>query len=71
MRAHLQNLAAASGAVYVNASDWVRDDQKFEDAMHLNEAGAKFFSVQLAKSILLLDAPAEQVADRMAWTGLH
>jgi hypothetical protein len=60
MREHLQALAAAAGATYVNASDWVRDDQKFEDAMHLNADGAKFFSARLAKSISLLDAPAAQ-----------
>lgn len=51
MRAHLQKLAALEGATYLTASDWVKDDGKFEDATHLNEAGAKFFSTRLAETI--------------------
>jgi hypothetical protein len=66
MRAYLQNLASANEATYIAASDWVRDDAKFEDATHLNEAGAKFFSGELAKTIAQLDPALTpmQVASR-------
>jgi hypothetical protein len=64
MRAYLQKLAAADGASYVAASDWVHDDAKFEDATHLNEAGAKVFSSELARAVARLELghPPAQVA---------
>jgi hypothetical protein len=56
MRSHLQALAAEAGATYLVASDWVRDDENFEDAAHLNETGAKVFSARLAGAIARLEA---------------
>jgi hypothetical protein len=56
MRAYLQTLARENHAVYLSASDWVQDDQNFEDATHLNEQGARKFSVKLAE-ILSRTAP--------------
>ncbi len=51
MRAYLQTLAQQNHAVYLSASDWVSDDKNFEDATHLNEQGAKYFSAKLAESL--------------------
>jgi hypothetical protein len=51
MRAYLQALARQNHAVYVCASDWINDDQAFEDATHLNEQGAKQFSAKLAETL--------------------
>jgi hypothetical protein len=51
MRAHLQSLAKENHAIYLSASDWVEDDQVFEDATHLNEQGAKQFSARLAETL--------------------
>ena len=51
LRSHLQLLARRENAIYLPASDWVKDDQKFEDATHLNEEGARLFSTQLASAI--------------------
>jgi hypothetical protein len=51
MRAHLQTLAQAGGASYITASDWVTDDAKFLDAIHLNEEGARFFSARLGTAL--------------------
>lgn len=48
MRSYLQTLARQNGATYISASDWIEDDQAFEDATHLNEQGAKQFSAKLA-----------------------
>jgi hypothetical protein len=48
MRTHLQKLANEHQAIYVAASDWVKDGEDFEDTVHLNEQGARFFSAQLA-----------------------
>jgi hypothetical protein len=50
MRSYLQSLAAQKNVLYVSASDWVQDNG-FEDAMHMNEQGAKIFSAQLAADI--------------------
>jgi hypothetical protein len=47
-RAHLQKLASEHQAIYVAASDWVKEGGNFEDTVHLNEQGARFFSAQLA-----------------------
>jgi hypothetical protein len=51
MRAYLQTVARENHAVYISASDWVKDDRAFEDATHLNEEGAKQFSVKLAETL--------------------
>lgn len=51
MRAYLQTLARENHAVYLPASDWVGDDKNFEDATHLNEQGAKYFSAKLADTL--------------------
>jgi hypothetical protein len=37
--------------MYISASEWVEDDQAFEDATHLNEQGAKQFSAKLADTL--------------------
>jgi len=50
-RAYLQTLAQQNQAVYICASDWIIDDQAFEDATHLNEEGAKQFSAKLAETL--------------------
>lgn len=70
MRTHLQALAASQDAVYVSASDWVKDDQDFEDATHLNETGAKHFSSRLASEIARIEPGARQLAARAAGKGL-
>jgi len=51
MRAYLQTLALQNHAVYISASDWMKDDHVFEDATHLNEQGAKVFSAKLAETL--------------------
>jgi hypothetical protein len=51
MRAYLQTLAQQNRAIYLSASDWMKDDQAFEDATHLNEQGAKQFSAKLAETL--------------------
>lgn len=51
MRAYLQTLAQQNHAIYLSASDWMKDDQAFEDATHLNEQGAKQFSARLAETL--------------------
>jgi len=50
----LQSLAAENHLRYISASDWVQNDAEFEDATHLNEAGARDFSRQLAKAVFQL-----------------
>jgi len=55
MRAYLQSLARENGEIYIGASDWVEDDQAFEDATHLNEQGAKQFSAKLAGALSRAD----------------
>jgi hypothetical protein len=51
MRVYLQTLAQQNHAVYLSASDWMKDDHAFEDATHLNNQGAKCFSERLANVI--------------------
>jgi hypothetical protein len=51
MRAYLQTLTQQNHAIYLSASDWIEDDQAFEDATHLNEQGAKQFSAKLADTL--------------------
>jgi hypothetical protein len=51
MRVYLQSLAQQNHAMYLSASDWVKDDNAFEDATHLNEQGAKKFSMKLAEAL--------------------
>jgi hypothetical protein len=51
MRAHLQSLAREQGATYITASDWVTDGGNFEDTVHLNDRGARFFSARLGMAL--------------------
>lgn len=51
MRAHLQTLAERQQATYITASDWVPEGKDFEDTVHLNEQGARFFSARLAGTL--------------------
>jgi hypothetical protein len=51
MREHLKTIAAKEHAVLITASDWVPDGDDFDDAVHLNSAGAKTFSRQLALTL--------------------
>jgi hypothetical protein len=64
MRAHLQGLARNHDAIYLPASDWVKDDQDFEDATHLNETGAKHFSSRLAAEIARIEPNVRNLASR-------
>ena len=64
MRSHLQALAVKEHVTYLTASDWIRDDDKFEDATHLNPDGAKLFSTQLAGAISRLEAKPMELAGR-------
>jgi len=66
LRAYLQSLAKQERATYLAASDWVPDDQDFEDVTHLNEAGAKHFSVRLATAIAQIPARKTEVASEKA-----
>jgi len=54
MRRYLRELSNQSQAIYLQTSDWVGDDSFFEDAMHLNEEGAKLFSAKLAREVAAL-----------------
>lgn len=65
LRAYLQSLAAQENAVYISASDWVPDDSDFEDAIHLDERGAKLFSARLAATI------SRDAASNKVNTALH
>jgi hypothetical protein len=51
MRAHLQSLASEQNATYITASDWVTNGSSFEDTVHLNEEGARFFSARLGSTL--------------------
>ncbi len=48
---YLHEKFKARGIEYIEASDWVKDDQKFLDHLHLNEDGAKRFSQRLAAEL--------------------
>jgi lysophospholipase L1-like esterase len=62
MRTHLQKLAATQEVAFLSASDWVKDDQDFEDATHLNETGAKSFSSRLAAEISRIEPGIRNLA---------
>lgn len=47
--AHLRNLLAPYGAIYVDASHWIEDDSLFTDPLHLSGQGAIQFSHRLGK----------------------
>jgi hypothetical protein len=64
LRNYLQTLAARERAVYLPASDWVTNDDNFEDATHLSERGAEFFSARLADSLAHLNVPANVIASK-------
>jgi hypothetical protein len=51
MRAHLQALSREQQVTYITASDWVTDGTNFEDTVHLNEQGARFFSARLGMTL--------------------
>jgi hypothetical protein len=51
VRSHLQSLAREQGVTYITASDWVSDGGDFEDTVHLNERGARFFSARLGTAL--------------------
>ena len=51
MRSHLQSLAREQQVSYVTASDWVTEATNFEDTVHLNESGARFFSARLGTTL--------------------
>ena len=51
LRAHLQSLARAQQVTYITASDWVTNGASFEDTLHLNERGARFFSARLGMTL--------------------
>ena len=63
VRQHLRELAVTQGAAYVSASDWVKDDDQFEDATHLNETGAKTFSGRLASAIAQIEPGVTHLAE--------
>jgi len=48
MKRYLQVRATEYHAVYLSASDWVTNDNCFQDATHLSESGAQIFSRKLA-----------------------
>ena len=51
MRSHLQSLARQQNVAYITASDWVTNGANFEDTVHLNEDGARFFSARLGSTL--------------------
>jgi hypothetical protein len=48
-RAHVQALVEQAGGVYIQGEDWIPGEDKFMDAIHLNEAGSHEFSQHLAE----------------------
>jgi hypothetical protein len=66
LRGYLQTLALQNHAKYICASDWVLDDKNFEDATHLNEQGAKYFSARLAKTVSELALPEQSLTQGAA-----
>ena len=58
MRAHLQKLASEQQVTYITASDWVPEGKDFEDTVHLNEQGARFFSARLAGALAQMSTTA-------------
>jgi hypothetical protein len=66
LQERLKEMAARHGSDLLMASDWIMDDLKFEDATHLNEEGARDFSIRLAGAISSLEPGIAQVASRAA-----
>jgi hypothetical protein len=62
LKQYLANLAADQNLCLISASDWIRDDDNFEDATHLNERGAKLFSAELAAKVSKLPGNSTEVA---------
>ena len=48
--AHLLELSNAKGAMFINAGDWLKDEE-FADDLHVNEAGRVDFSSRLAEKL--------------------
>jgi hypothetical protein len=67
MRSHLQTLAAQREAIYISASDWVKDDNNFEDATHLTKEGAQLFSRQLAVALARTTAGGSLALDGLSF----
>jgi len=51
LREQVRQLANATDVNCLDASDWVNDDEKFADSLHLNPEGARLFSARLALSL--------------------
>ena len=51
LQRYLQSCAEQNNTIYLSASDWISDDNCFEDATHLNETGAQIFSKKLAVAL--------------------
>lgn len=62
LRQQVQKQTQESGALYLNASEWVNNDAQFEDAMHLNQEGARVFSTRLADTLRQLEKPTGNFA---------
>jgi hypothetical protein len=50
-RAYVKEKIEAAGATYIEADDWAPDDADFNDALHLNAAGAGLFSRKMADAL--------------------
>ena len=66
LRERMQSMAAGEHIAFVSASDWIQEDDRFEDATHLNPEGAIEFSRQLAASVrpLILRGSSPVALDR-------
>jgi hypothetical protein len=58
---HIRSLLAPFNVIYVDASDWIRDDTLFEDPLHLSAPGAAQFSQRLGS--FLAPLPPHLAAD--------
>jgi hypothetical protein len=56
-RSYLQKLVGSRSGTFIDASDWV-DDEDFVDPLHLNPAGAAVFSARLAQQLCGEFSPA-------------
>jgi len=54
-RDHLRKLVEAQQATYLNADDWIEDQNEFADHLHLAPSGAKDFTARLAVRIREMD----------------
>jgi hypothetical protein len=49
-RAYLRNISEREGAGYIEASEWLQDEESFSDHLHASPSGAAVFSRRLAGS---------------------